>query len=103
MDIEIANTLKIVSAFRILKHKVLSVFNNDEPHDICRPLGVPQKNVFNENERRYIEEFCTLRRLNIVNMIIYARIRIRNDMFTSKLYSRQEKIVIYFLTVHCLA
>ena len=84
---EIANTLKIFSAYRILKCKL---FSNTEKILDCKLIGVTQRQDPLGHYLESINDFCLTYGLNISSLEIYPRMKFGNIVYTSEIYRRQK-------------
>ena len=89
LDMEIANTLKIMNAHTILKCK-LNVSKVDDALKIYT-LGKNKTMSIAQNEMPLIERFCTQNNFNLSDIRLYLRINLNAEVITSQTYTRQKK------------
>ena len=88
LDIELANTLKILNAHQILKNQ-LGYGQNEDGNMFFECLGKASNFVKSEDELIMIEKSCSLNNMNLFNIKIYPRVKINWITFTSEMYKRQ--------------
>ena len=89
LDMEIANTLKIMNAHKILKCKLN--IPKDEEALRCHPLGKAKIVNLAQNEMPMIERFCIIHNLNFNDIKLYLQIKMNTEIITSEAYTRQKK------------
>ena len=90
LDMEIANALKIISAYRILKYELSDNYALNENNFGGLSSRVPQKRTAIENEKQVIREFCLTNELCFESIEVFAKVTISNTVFSSKTYYRQK-------------
>ena len=112
IDMEIANTLKLINAYEILKQKLNK--NIDSTLSTNVTMGASQNVNLDENENLIIQRFCVLNSTQFCDVQIYCRVKIKNTIFTSGIYLREKKRnnsfvemkdhsyakILYFMTVN---
>lgn len=92
LDVEIANTLKILNAHKILRYK-LGLLRNNENNNSSDPvaLGKAQAQSNCERELHLIQEFCQAYNNELINVKIFSRIQLSSVIITSQIYKKQRK------------
>ena len=95
VDIEIMNTIKMVNAFYSLREKLFMVCNEIVYEE--QVLGVSRKININSNEKDALQDLIDSNQIIVQDnsIFVYIRAKINNQVFTSKIYERQKKEVIF--------
>ena len=91
VDMEIANTLKLVNCSRVLN----LTLDRQTCEEKISVEGSPIHIQMNENELEAVDEFCTSNNVQIENIEFYARARVYKTKYTSKQYLRQKQRMNY--------
>lgn len=91
IDVELANTVKIIQAHRSIKYLMQTerILNEHQ----CSTFGPITRHDITDSEFRAICYATHLNKEQLLNLKIkiFSRCKINNDIFTSKLYTRQKK------------
>lgn len=91
IDVELSNTIKIFQAYRSIKYLINPARHLKDTQ--CRAHGAPTYHTVSDSDLRVI---CTALHFTIdefqeSGFLIFKRCKIREDIFTSELYTRQVK------------
>lgn len=87
--IEIANTLKIANAQKVLKN-ILKIDNQREKTSFAMGRKFPATMLENE-DKEFILEYCNQNNIDSEDFTLYSRANFRGDIYTSSKYKKQKK------------